>query len=102
MSHHSNGPFADEMWSEGQSRAEFERAFGKLGATGQFPRGKLTENDEGEIRIAIGQKDGKVLIDFGKPVAWIGFSAEEAEQIATTLREHAIECRLRRISELEK
>jgi hypothetical protein len=67
-----------------------------LGATNQFPQGKLNEHDEGEIRLAIGQKNGKVVIDFGKPVAWLGFDPEQAEQIASSLLEHAREIRLRR------
>jgi hypothetical protein len=33
-----------------------------LGATGQFPLGKLTPFDEGELRIAIGEEKGKVVI----------------------------------------
>jgi hypothetical protein len=69
-----------------------------LGPTGQFPEGKMNDADEGEIRVAIGQKDGKVVIDFGSPVAWIGLTAEQAEDIASTLRQHAIECRLRRFT----
>jgi hypothetical protein len=68
----------------------------KLGATHRFPEGKLTKDDEGEIRVAIGQKDGKVVIDFGKPTAWIGFTPEQADDIAKLLHEHATEARLRR------
>lgn len=61
----------------------------KLGATGQFPEGKLTAHDEGEIKVAIGTKDNKVVIDFGQPTAWIGFTAEQAREIASTLTKHA-------------
>lgn len=60
-----------------------------LGATGQFPLGKLTPSDEGELKLAIGRKDGKVVLVFGKPVAWIGFTAEQAREIAQMLVEHA-------------
>lgn len=42
----------------------------KLGATGKFPQGKLNARDEGELTIAVGIKDGVVMIDFGKPVKW--------------------------------
>ena len=59
----------------------------ELGATGRFPEGKLTGTDEGEIKIAIGTSKGKVVIDFGNPTSWIGFTAEQAEQIAQILLE---------------
>jgi hypothetical protein len=59
----------------------------------RFPLGKLTPEDEGELRLGITHVDGKVVLDFGKPVAWIGFTAEQAEQIADTLREHAASVR---------
>jgi hypothetical protein len=65
----------------------------KLGATGQFPEGKITEEDEGEIRIAIGHQPGKVIMDFGeKPIKWIGFNPVQTRQIAILLIEHANEC----------
>lgn len=67
MAHHGPSPFDD------------------LGATGKFPEGHLTDDDEGEIKIAIGLKDGKVVMDFGKPVHWIGFTREQALDIATSL-----------------
>ena len=68
----------------------------RLGPTGEFPQGKLTDDDEGEIRIAVGQLNGKVVIDFGKPTAWIGFDPEQADAIADSLHQHATELRLRR------
>lgn len=60
-----------------------------LGATGNFPDGKITDDDEGEIRIGITEKDGIVIVDFCKPLSWIGFTKEQALQIAQTLIELA-------------
>ena len=77
MSHHAN---------EGYLPEEIRK---QLGATGQFPEGKVTKEDEGEIRLAIGSKTGTVFIEFGKPVAWIGFTPQQAKQIALTLLDHA-------------
>lgn len=77
MSHHAN---------EGYLPEEIRK---QLGATGEFPEGKVTKEDEGEIRLAIGSKTGTVFIEFGKPVAWIGFTPQQAKQIALTLLEHA-------------
>lgn len=62
-----------------------------LGPTKKFPEGKLNDKDEGEIKIAIGISNGKVVINFGSPVAWIGFSAQQARQIAESLRQKSYE-----------
>lgn len=59
----------------------------QLGATGQFPEGKLTGEDEGEIRLAVGVHEGKVVVNFGKPVAWIGFSPQQARELAESIRQ---------------
>jgi hypothetical protein len=61
----------------------------QLGATGNFPGGKLTDHDEGEIRIAIGHKNGKVVVAFGKPISWIGFSPEQARELAEHIIKHS-------------
>jgi len=84
MAHHSelNSELLNKLMSNAVQKME-------LGATGQFPEGKLTPEDEGEIRIAITSINGKVVIDFGKPIAWIGFTREQAKQIAETLLEKA-------------
>lgn len=84
MAHHSSNE-SDEM------RRLLGKAFQQpLGATGRFPEGKLTQDDEGEIAIAIGAApDGTVVMDFGKPTAWIGFKKAQAIEIADTLRKHA-------------
>jgi hypothetical protein len=84
MSNHANGPTPENL-------EKFANLF--LGATGQFPEGKLTKEDEGEIRIAIGHTPGKVVMDFGeKPITWIGFTPVQARQIAMMLMERADEC----------
>jgi hypothetical protein len=44
----------------------------KLGPTGDFPRGKLSEHDEGALNIGIAVKDKTILVNFGGPVAWFG------------------------------
>lgn len=59
---------------------------------GEYPDGKLNPNDEGGIAVAIGHENGRVVIRFPKPVAWIGFTADQAIEIAETLIAHAREC----------
>jgi hypothetical protein len=86
MSHHASD-FSDEM--------KLSSEFGDfaLGATGNFPRGKIDRLDEGEICFAIAadHKTDTVLINFGKQVVWLGMTADEAIEIANSLRDKAIE-----------
>jgi len=55
----------------------------------EYPRGKLSEDDEGQLTVAFGTKDGTVVIHFGKPIAWIGLGANDARAWAAKLLELA-------------
>lgn len=66
----------------------------QLGATGQFPDGQLSDNDEGEIMIGIAVYRGRVLINFGKPVQGVGLTPEQAEHIGRDLLNKAREAAL--------
>jgi len=68
----------DDLWRRSQ-----------LGKTGEFPEGKMTPHDEGAIQFAIGAKDGKVVIEFATPVAWLGMQPEQAITLAESLIEKA-------------
>lgn len=57
-----------------------------FGATGQFPEGKIDASDEGEIKIGVAKIDGKVILNFGSPVKWVGFTPQQARQLAESLR----------------
>ncbi len=63
----------------------------KLGATGKFPLGMMDDVDEGEIQFRVGHsvETRTVMVDFGKPVAWLGMPAETARQLAELLIKHA-------------
>lgn len=52
----------------------------RIGATGRYPEGRLGKHDEGEIAFAVAAdpKHKKVLINFGKPVAFLGMNADQA------------------------
>lgn len=92
MSHHGPSPFDKD---EGRRFEQMKRAMMDTssfrGAVGAFPQGQLTKQDEGLIQFAIGEKDGKVVLDFGAPVAWIGMTPQEAADIATALFRRARE-----------
>lgn len=62
----------------------------KLGATGEFPQGKINRTDEGAIRLAVGHTaDGLVRVKFGKPVAWLAMDPDDARELARLLISHA-------------
>jgi hypothetical protein len=63
------------------------------GPTGEFPEGKLAPEDKGSLTFTIGTKNGKVILDFGMPVSWIGFTADQAFEIAMALAEKAAEAK---------
>ncbi len=101
MSHHGENPFDayDEATKRkmqdlirDQNKAVFRQA--NLGPTGQFPEGKMAEHDEGEISFAVGHPGGKVVIDFGSPVAWVGMEPQQAVALANTLISHAKKARI--------
>jgi len=39
----------------------------------KYPDGKMNNNDEGELKMAIYIKEGRVILDFRKEISWIGF-----------------------------
>lgn len=59
-----------------------------LGATQMFPEGKLTEQDQGEIRMAVFHGNGKVVLDFGTQVTWVGMNPNQAIDLGNALIKH--------------
>lgn len=81
MSHHGNQKEQEE---------ELRRAMQAL--TGEFPDGRLNEHDQGAVAVAIGHQEGRVTLQFPKNLNWIGFTPEQAIDIAQSLIEHARKC----------
>lgn len=81
MSNHSQSP---------EMSRELIESMG-LGPTREYPQGKIHSTDEGEIKMAIGTKENKVVIHFGTPTAWIGMDKEQAIQFGKTIIEKAEE-----------
>lgn len=96
MSHHSEYPGLDPETAklvEGRQK-EIDGAFKKMlkestGATGFFPDGKLAPHDEGEIAFVVGTRAGKVVIEFGKEIASLGMTAQQAVEMAESLLKYA-------------
>ena len=79
MAHHSR-EYDEEM------RKHFENSVNEpLGATKRFPEGKLTEMDEGEIKFAVGIDQGKIVIEFGQQVTWMGMNPDQAHDLGRLL-----------------
>lgn len=60
-----------------------------VGATGEFPDGKVGPNDEGQLQVAIAAVNGAVRVEFGKPVAFLQMYAGEARTFAGVLLSQA-------------
>lgn len=45
--------------------------------------------DESELRLAVGNDGGKVILAFGTPVAWLGMDPDDARRVAQLLIERA-------------
>lgn len=81
MSHHSDDP------KQEQARRE---AFAKI--FGEYPNGRLRDDDQGAVSVAIGHEKGVVTMQFPKNLNWIGFTADQAIDIAQTLIDLARKC----------
>lgn len=98
MSHHGND--MDDfrrllMGSGAGQQVRRERAIDlmlkDLGATGRHPDGRMTASDEGGLQMAVTAQDEKVILAFGKEVAWIGFNPSDARALAKSLSDYADE-----------
>lgn len=95
MAHHGSEPFdgAPEDPARNIERNKLMRDLldttGFRGALGDFPEGQLTKSDEGAFQFAVGEKDGKVVIDFGTPVHGIGLTPQQACDIASAILKRA-------------
>jgi hypothetical protein len=65
----------------------------ELGATGKYPQGKLNDDDEGELCIAVAADKAKqvVVVDFGKPVHWLAMPKANIIEFANILIAKAAE-----------
>lgn len=59
---------------------------------GEFPNGRLNKDDQGAMAMAIIHENGAVVMRFPRNLNWIGFTPEQAIDIAESLVEHARKC----------
>lgn len=55
----------------------------------KYPRGKFNADDEGAVKLAVTTEDNTVIINFEKPVHWIGMGKADAIEFAMLLMKHA-------------
>lgn len=60
-----------------------------FGSTGRFPQGKIHPSDEGELRFGVTHRSGNVILEFGKPIEWLGLPPAMARELASVLILHA-------------
>ncbi len=90
MSHHGDEPFDGPYFQKRQKlMRDLLNTTGFRGAIGSFPEGELTKSDEGAIQFAIGEQDGKVVIDFGTSVHWLGMTPQQAADFASAVLKRA-------------
>jgi hypothetical protein len=76
MSHHSS-----------EQNRELSEAMRQL--LGEYPNGRMNADDAGAIAMQVGVESGRVVMRFPKLVSWIGFTGDEAMEIAQLLITHA-------------
>jgi hypothetical protein len=91
MSHHGSGPFDGPSESRKEHLRKLLDTASFKGALGDFPEGQLTKSDEGSIQFAVGIEKGKVVLDFGTPVQWVGMNPQQAADLASSLLSKARE-----------
>lgn len=82
-----DGPMNNKFFDALKQAPEF-------GATGKFPEGQISSDDEGELQFGITNANGQIIVNFGKPVAWLAFDPQQAQILAYALLKHAAEARV--------
>ena len=61
----------------------------QFGPTKTYPNGRVSLQDEGGLIFGITSFNGRVVIDFGKPIHSIGFTKSDALELARVLSDRA-------------
>lgn len=73
-----------------------------LGSTGNFPDGKISEDDEGELKFAVLTRNNNVMIIFGKPVEWLDLPTDTAKELVKGLTKQIELCEKREDPDFRK
>lgn len=80
-------PTADVQYHETFSLPQEVRQ--QIGPTHEYPLGRLDETDEGELAVALGIQQGKIVLRFGALISWLAMSPEQAIMFAEALKQKA-------------
>lgn len=86
MAHH--GPPPDDLDNNSIAR-ELRKMQTDMQTMDRWPRGMITDQDEGAIAMAVGSEGGKVLLRFAEPTAWVGMEPNQAIDLGRKLIKHA-------------
>lgn len=54
----------------------------------KYPRGKLRSDDKGKLAITFGLRGNTLVMDFGKPVGWIGLGLNDVRKLQEKLSQY--------------
>ena len=74
---------------------KFKQLDGDIGPTGEG-EGTFQADDKGGLTFAVGNRDGRVVLEFGTPVTRMAAEPEQAEALAFQLLKHATDVRRQR------
>lgn len=60
-----------------------------FGPTGDFPHGKMSDDDEGGLNIGVTTDKGNVIVEFGIPIRWVAMPPEQAIEFAKIITKRA-------------
>lgn len=61
--------------------------------TREFPDGRIAPTDDGVCKMGVSVVKGRVVIAFDRPMDWVGFTAQEASDLADSLRDAGLKAR---------
>lgn len=87
--HHGDGRRDDRNDLDNMLRRFVQQAEGT--AKRAYPEGRMGAHDEGELVFMVGPdpKTGNVMLQFNKPVTWIGMKPADAVRLAELLIKQA-------------
>lgn len=92
--HGEREPMNPELRKLLSSKESLLRAFNSQRAgtaPREYPDGRLSGDDDGELAFKIGSDPDKgvVVIEYSKPVVWVGMKPQHAIELAQALIKHA-------------
>lgn len=93
MSHHSRSPFNfDDLPEDERERCDFlmkQLTAAQHQFQDEFPDGRLNKDDQGAVGVVVGLQNGKVFMALPHPTSWVGFTPDQAVEIANALLKNA-------------